>query len=112
MNNCKVCGQPCGIYEICRECEKDVQNKKVIKCNKCGEYYFSEQQCSCNAEKEYSSYFDYEYDRSNETSQNHTKKNQGGFKKAFEGTFGAGCGCFTFIFVLVIILIFALTKIF
>lgn len=45
MNICKICGQPCGIYEICRECQKDLIDEKVSLCHECGNYYFTDQSC-------------------------------------------------------------------
>ena len=34
MNICKICGQPCGIYEICRECQSAQRMKILYKRNK------------------------------------------------------------------------------
>ena len=46
MNNCKICGQPSGIYEICKKCQKDVENGKIYKCNNCNNYHFAYESCS------------------------------------------------------------------
>lgn len=47
MNRCKICGEPCGIYEICRACQKDINEGKIQKCSRCGNYYFTGKKCSC-----------------------------------------------------------------
>lgn len=97
MNICKICGQPCGIYEICRDCQQDVNDGKIKQCPSCKEYYFSNNPHQCkpnqarvetiqqNNENTSSSQDEQKY----EEDSNHT----GTFGKAFGVVTGTGCGC-------------------
>ena len=51
MNRCQICGEPCGIYEICRQCAQDIHDGKVLRCNQCNKYYLKGTLCSCMKEK-------------------------------------------------------------
>lgn len=95
MNRCKICGQPCGIYEICRECQKDIEDGKVSFCNRCQKYYFSNKPHKCFNNYERENYYNDEYedfDNPNYENQNHNSKEKSTFRKAAEGTAGVGCG--------------------
>lgn len=91
MNKCKVCGQECGIYEICRECQKDIEHGKVKMCPSCKKYYITEKGHTCQNHTQ----------QKNESNSNYTeneyedngKEEKSTFRKAAEGTAGVGCGC-------------------
>ena len=102
MNYCKICGQRCGIYEICDKCQNKVDRREIKKCHLCGEYYFANKECNClSKEAEEDTPKPIEKIETYEIKKEQTE--EGCFKKAFGGTFGAGCGCVTFIAVIIII---------
>ena len=127
MNKCKICGQDCGIYDICRECQKDIQNGKVKLCPNCNKYYITQKGHQCyrqNAsENKYTSYGDYEYQDCDNSYEEYARQKYGEytqqncdeyeppehekstFRKAAEGTAGAGCGCVLAIIIAVALLI-------
>ena len=101
MNHCKICGQPCGIYEICRECQQDITNGKVSMCTRCGKYYFTAVGCNCSSQKQ-------EYRHSEEKERvniNIEDDNSTPFKDGVSKGFGTGCGCFIAIGIVVLIII-------
>lgn len=103
MNNCKICGQPCGIYEICRECQKEVNEGKIQICNRCGNYYFAGLKCPCylNSEEDQKNEYKQEETKENinfdNSYQNREEKEKTPFKDGVSKGFGTGCGCFLFI---------------
>lgn len=48
---CDVCGSSSGIYPLCPKCFKLRDEGKVIKCDKCGKWHYSNVACSCTAPK-------------------------------------------------------------
>ena len=104
MNYCKICGQPSGIYEICRDCQKDIENGRVKYCDKCNTYYLNGQKCLCTSKDDIDSDEEkssYKNEKSNEEPQiNHNENinvevdnsQSGGFASSFEKGCGGGCG--------------------
>lgn len=47
MNNCDICGKPCGEYTLCPDCFKLMQEGKVLKCKNCDHWYKDGDMCKC-----------------------------------------------------------------
>lgn len=47
MGSCKVCGQECGTFQLCYHCNKLKTEGKILKCEKCGAYHYSDKPCKC-----------------------------------------------------------------
>lgn len=99
MNRCKICGQPCGIYEICRECQKDIAEGKVSMCTLCGKYYFTAVGCKCNSHKEE------QYQTQKKENTTTQEREPTPFKDGVNKGFGTGCGCFVAIGIVILILV-------
>lgn len=105
MNRCKICGQPCGIYDICRECQQDIKEGRVLQCNNCGNYYLPGRQCSCQND------FDFHKENSEDNREqkinieidNNTKEKT--FGDSIKDGFGLGCGCLSFVAISVAVII-------
>ena len=91
MNRCKICGQPCGIYDICRECQKDIEDGKVKQCQECGKYYIAEKQCSCKTTISNKETAENNEQKINIEIENNTE--QKSFRDSVKDGFGFGCGC-------------------
>ena len=50
---CDVCNSPSGMYPICRACFKLRDEGKVIKCEDCGKWHYSNKTCTCNPSYEF-----------------------------------------------------------
>ena len=94
MNNCKICGQPSGIYDICRECQKDIKDGKVNLCNECGSYFITANGFNCKIKKDTSK------ETPKEQTQEHninievnTSEEKDGCMSWFGKGFSGGCGC-------------------
>ena len=97
MNHCKICGQPSGIYQICRECQKDIAEGKVSMCPYCGNYYITSVGCSCSGKKE---------------KQEPEEDEKSPFKDGVSKGAGAGCGCLLVVgIVIAIILIVIMSEV-
>ena len=101
MNRCKICGEPCGIYEICRQCQKDIEDGKVIICPFCGKYHLADKKCTCQDET-----------KTQNTNQNQENINiniesedDSAFSKGFGGTMGVGCGCLAIIAIVILVIV-------
>ncbi|MBR2388087.1 MAG: hypothetical protein IKB02_04895 [Clostridia bacterium] len=108
MNICKICGQPCGIYDICRECQKDLESSKISICNLCGSYYINEKGCNCN-KSDKTNTSKKEEDNTKKQEQNinvevNTTEDNEGCMSWFGKGFGGGCGCLVAIILGLIIL--------
>lgn len=127
QNRCKICGQPCGIYDICRECKKDIEDGKVKQCPKCLNYYLAGTICKCTSNNTYNTYQQKDFnnnhydDNTSNNSNTHntyntyntTSENQeSSFNKGFKATMGGGCGCVTFIILGIVVLALILASIF
>lgn len=44
---CQICGKPSGYYPLCNSCFKLRDAGKVIKCDDCGSWHYSDKTCSC-----------------------------------------------------------------
>lgn len=127
QNRCKICGQPCGIYDICRECKKDIEDGKVKQCPKCLNYYLAGTICKCTSNNTYNTYQQKDFnnnhydDNTSNNSNTHntyntyntTSENQeSSFNKGFKATMGGGCGCVTFIILGIVVLALILASVF
>ena len=106
MKNCHICGQPSGIYDICRECQKDLNENKVSKCAICGSYYITGTICECLKAKKQT---EEQYKTKNteppkeqniKVEVNHQEDSEG-CGTWFAKGFGGGCGCFAAIAVVI-----------
>ena len=43
--SCRVCGAECGTFLLCFKCNKLKEAGKIIKCEKCGKYHYSDKPC-------------------------------------------------------------------
>lgn len=46
--SCKICGKGSGMYPLCSACFKLRDEGKVVKCEKCGEWHYSNKKCKCD----------------------------------------------------------------
>lgn len=114
MNRCKICGQPCGIYEICRECQKDIAEGKVSICQNCNQYYISAIGCDCTKQSQtITNEENNDSDNAKEKQQpqetniniNTESEESHPFKEGFGKSMGCGCGILTLIGIVALILI-------
>ena len=103
MNRCIICGEPCGIYDICRQCQKDIQDGKVIQCQFCGKYHLAGKKCSCQEEPKTENIHQ-QQEQININVEDQTEE-PSTFSKTFGGTMGIGCGCFVVIGIILFIII-------
>ncbi|MBR2293737.1 MAG: hypothetical protein IKA44_05465 [Clostridia bacterium] len=112
LGQCKICGLPSDVYEICRQCQIKVNNGEIIKCPQCGNYHAKGYTCLCQQKQQ-----EPEKEKPKETTSysstyvnvNQESEEQGCFGKAFGGTMGAGCGCVTFIIIAFIVAALAIS---
>ena len=104
MNRCQICGEPCGIYEICRQCAQDIQDGKVLRCNHCNKYYLKESICSCMKEKSEETREEPQSTKIENNINISEKDDEGAFSKGVKGSLGTGCGCLIIIIIVVVII--------
>ena len=46
-NECDICSQPSGEYELCPECFERLQNGELSRCRNCGKWYIKGTICNC-----------------------------------------------------------------
>ena len=46
-NNCQFCGNYCGKYILCRNCNELKNDGEISKCDECGEWYVTRDKCKC-----------------------------------------------------------------
>ena len=46
-NECDICNQPSGEYELCPECFERLQNGELNRCHNCGKWYIKGTICNC-----------------------------------------------------------------
>lgn len=44
---CVICGEPSGMYPLCRKHLQEKQNGYIIKCEECGVWHYVDQPCKC-----------------------------------------------------------------
>lgn len=44
---CRICGKSSGIYPLCPACFKLRDEGKIVKCDKCGEWHYTNKKCKC-----------------------------------------------------------------
>ena len=108
MNRCKICGQPCGIYEICRECQKDIAEGKVTICPNCNQYYISAIGCSCAKESQTTSNEERKEPEIQTQETNISINTDSNQKSSFEDGCGKSMGCGCGILALIGIILFIL----
>ena len=47
--DCKICGKPSGFFPLCKDCNLLKEQGKIVKCDKCNEWYYSDKKCKCKA---------------------------------------------------------------
>ena len=47
LNECDICNQPSGEYELCSKCFKRLQNGELNHCHNCGKWYIKGTICKC-----------------------------------------------------------------
>ena len=103
MNRCKICGDPCGIYDICRKCQKDIEEGKIVVCPFCGKYHLADKICTCQGEPLPS-----DESRAKENiNVSIATEDSGAFGKGFGVTLGVGCGCLAIVFIILMIAVFS-----
>ena len=50
--NCVICGEPSGMYPLCRKHLQEKNNGNVVKCEECGVWHYIDQPCKCKKQKE------------------------------------------------------------
>ncbi|MBE6645319.1 MAG: hypothetical protein E7612_08095 [Ruminococcaceae bacterium] len=45
--NCKICEKPSGMYPLCQACFKLRDAGKIVKCEECGEWHYTNKPCRC-----------------------------------------------------------------
>ena len=109
MKRCQICGEPSGIYEVCRNCKKLIESGEVSICHRCGQYYETEKGCDCKTNEPIPTQENKTTIINNTTTAPSSEKNnqeESSFSKGCGPTFGIGCGCLSFfIFVIVVIAI-------
>lgn len=49
--DCKICGKPSGFFPLCKECNNLKEQGKIVKCDNCNEWHYSDKKCKCKTEK-------------------------------------------------------------
>lgn len=49
MENCKICGQPSGYFPLCKKCNVLKTEGKIVKCDNCGEWHYTNAPCKCKS---------------------------------------------------------------
>lgn len=52
--NCKICGKKSGIYPLCPDCFKLRDEGKVVQCDNCKDWHYSNVTCKCRESKKIS----------------------------------------------------------
>ena len=48
MGNCVICGKPSGYFPLCKEHNKEKEDGKIIKCEECKTWHYTDKPCKCN----------------------------------------------------------------
>lgn len=43
--NCQVCGKTSGFFPLCKDCNTLKDKGKVVKCEECGKWHYTNQPC-------------------------------------------------------------------
>ena len=117
MNRCQICGDPSGIYQICKSCQKDIEDGKVKICKYCGKFYIANQNHRCGQNDQQNFYNSNQQFQKTPNYNQPLRNEKSTFRKAAEGTVGVGCGVTIFITILtllgfaaILFIIYSITK--